>query len=128
MDSFLKFLKGKAWLIITTLFLLFVYVQVDFTNFNELVHSIIKGGLLFIFAGAFRNMFFSRTLNKYVGSGQLVKDFEGDLSKEGDEDLSKEDLEVSKFHRANQAAERLKTYRVFTVTSLVVVALLLITA
>lgn len=128
MKAIYDFFKSKKYLALLTLALIVIYTLIDFTYFNELVHSVIKGGVLFLSAGIFRNTFFRRTLGKYIESGQVHKDFDGDLSKEGDENLSKEELEIAKSHRATQAAERLKTYRIFTVTSLVVIALILTNA
>lgn len=120
MKDFLNFIKGKNWLLLVIAVLCFVFIGVDFTYFNEMLYSLIKVGVMFVAAGAFRNLFFKKTINKYVSEGQLEKDFHGQLKEEGEE-VSAEELQI----RATQAAERLKTYRLFTAVSIAAVALIL---
>tara|TARA_R110000772_G_scaffold213627_1_gene324183 strand:+ start:2072 stop:2434 length:363 start_codon:yes stop_codon:yes gene_type:complete len=120
MNTLINFIKGKSWVFLTTLLAALVFVFIDFPYFNEILHGVVKVGVLFLSLGVFRNLFFRGLLSGYVEGGQLHKDFKG----EQDESLSIEERELE----SKKAKTRIATYVTITVGILISISLLLFSA
>ena len=62
MNTLINFIKGKSWVFLTTLLAAAVFAFIDFPYFNEILHGVVKVGVLFLSLGIFRNLFFRKTL------------------------------------------------------------------